>query len=185
MILASKMCSPNLAEWRRQERAEIPLLHIYSPSSGLTFICKCSFISADENTSALRLQNHKKMCLNFKMEISHGILITVDNTHADVISVDSIWRGGSVGTLHTYHTHHLERAKHPEAHPWPILQRDWIQYWQQNCRGEPPYTDIKEKKIKLWNYRDLDKSRSWSPCGCNHPLLHQVWFTLSGVHTLI
>lgn len=70
------------------------------------------------------------------MEISHGTYITVDRTHADAISKDSIWRGGSAGTVHTHHTHHLERAEHPEAHLWPTMQRDQIQHWQQNCRRE-------------------------------------------------
>lgn len=66
------------------------------------------------------------------MEISHGILVTVDNTHTDVVSEDSIWRGGNKGMLHTHCTHHLERAEHPEAPPLPILQSDQTQHWQQN-----------------------------------------------------
>lgn len=83
------------------------------------------------------------------MEISCGILITVDNTQADVISEDSIWREGNIGTLHTHHTHHLGRAEHPEAHLWPTLQRDQIQYWQQNFVEESPLHTPRKKSCEI------------------------------------
>lgn len=65
-------------------------------------------------TQALK---HKKMCLNYKIKISHGFLITISNPLGDIRSKIFTWRGGNIGRLHTH------CPEHPEAHPWSILQR--------------------------------------------------------------